>query len=163
MSGQYLKPRKKLTDEVSVQEMLEYRQQGLKNSEIAELLDVSYRTIYNYIGSERKRTRKKDGPVASVGEKLANPVLSPEDYVACKAHVEAKKVEAESKSTEKPAVDEKGQLKITSMVMDFSGAAGCYRADQEKKEITLGISTYSYDKLDDLIADLLALKKTVHA
>lgn len=163
MGGQYLRPRKKLTDEVSVQEMLEYRQQGLKNSEIADRLDVSYRTIYNYIGPERKVTRRKPGAVATAGAKLTNPVLSPEDYAACKAHIEAKKAEAEPKPVERPTADEKGRLKVTNMVLDFSGAAGCYRADQEKREVTLGITTYTYDKLADLIADLNALKEAVHA
>lgn len=162
MGGLYLKPRKKLTDEVSVQEMLEYRQQGLKNSEIAERLDVSYRTIYKYIGPER-HVRKKTGAIATAGAKLTNPVLSPKDYAACKAHIEAKKAEAETKPSEKPTADEKGRLKVTNMVMDFSGLAGCYRADQEKREVTLGISTYTYDKLADLIADLTALKEAVKA
>jgi hypothetical protein len=139
--------------------MLEYRRQGLKNSEIAERLDVSYRTIYNYIGPERNVARKKPGAIATAGAKLTNPVLSPTDYAACKAHIEAKKAEAEPK----PIADEKGRLKVTNMVLDFSGTAGCYRADQEKREVTLGITTYTYDKLADLIADLNALKEAVHA
>lgn len=162
MGGQYIRTRK-LIDEVSVQEMLELRRRGYKNSEIAAQLDVTPQTILRYIGRNDGKTSSthihhKYG-VATVGQSVTSPVLSPEDYAACKAHIEAKKAEAEPK----PTADEKGRLKVTNMVLDFSGAAGCYRADQERREVTLGITTYTYDKLADLIADLTALKEAVHA
>lgn len=166
MGGQYIRTRK-LIDEVSVQEMLELRRRGYKNSEIAAQLDVTTQTILRYIGRNDGKpssthSNYKYG-AATVGQSVTSPVLSPEDYAACKAHIEAKKAEAEPKPVEKPIADEKGRLKVTNMVLDFSGTAGCYRADQEKREVTLGITTYTYDKLADLIADLTALKEAVHA
>ena len=42
--------RKKLLDEVSVNELLEFRNEGYTNSQIAEMLDVSTQTIYSIIG-----------------------------------------------------------------------------------------------------------------
>lgn len=158
--------RRRLSDEVSVSEMLELRRRGYKNSEIAEQLEVTPQTILRYIGRNDGKTSnayRYNYVAATVDESAKSPVLSPDDYAACKAHIEAKKAEAEPKPAEKPTADDKGRLKVTNMVLDFSGAAGFYRADQEKREVTLGITTYTYDKLADLIADLTALKEAVHA
>lgn len=47
-----------LTNSVSVQEMLEMRESGLSNKEIAERLDVAYSTICRYIGRNPKQAKK---------------------------------------------------------------------------------------------------------
>ena len=41
--------RKRLLDDISVNELLEFRNEGYTNSQIAEMLDVSNTTIYNMI------------------------------------------------------------------------------------------------------------------
>ena len=50
----------KLTDEISIPELLKMRESGMSNSEIAESLDVSYKTICNYLGKggPRRQTRR---------------------------------------------------------------------------------------------------------
>ena len=50
----------KLTDEISIPELLKMRESGTSNSEIAESLDVSYKTICNYLGKggPRRQTRR---------------------------------------------------------------------------------------------------------
>lgn len=40
----------RITDSISVQEMLEMREQGLSNREISERLDISYASVCRYIG-----------------------------------------------------------------------------------------------------------------
>ena len=47
--------RKKLLDDVSVNELLEFRNEGYTNSQIAEMLDVSYQTVYSIMGKCRTR------------------------------------------------------------------------------------------------------------
>lgn len=42
--------RKKLSHEISVSEMLTMRQEGLTNKQIADRLDISVSTVYQYIG-----------------------------------------------------------------------------------------------------------------
>ena len=49
--------RKKLSDEVSISELLQMRKEGLSNLQIAERLDVSPVTIYRYIGKGGRRAK----------------------------------------------------------------------------------------------------------
>ena len=67
--------RKKLLDDVSVNELLEFRNEGYTNSQIAEMLDVSTQTIYSIIGkmpdemiAKAKREAAKMGGVCTLGE-----------------------------------------------------------------------------------------------
>lgn len=50
----------KLTDEISIPELLKMRESGMSNSEIAESLDVGYSTICHYLGKggPRRQTRR---------------------------------------------------------------------------------------------------------
>lgn len=51
--------RQYLSDSVSVSELLRYRQMGLRNSEIAKLLDTSPVTVAKYIGPDGRRGRPR--------------------------------------------------------------------------------------------------------
>ena len=55
----------KLTDEISIPELLKMRESGMSNSEIAESLDVGYSTICHYLG--------KGGP----RRKTVRPAITP--------------------------------------------------------------------------------------
>lgn len=50
-------PKRPLNKEVSIQELMYYREQGLRNSEIAKLLETTSVTIRKYIGGDGKRGR----------------------------------------------------------------------------------------------------------
>ena len=52
----------KLTDEISIPELLKMRESGMSNSEIAESLDVSYKTICNYLGKGGPRRQTGRAP-----------------------------------------------------------------------------------------------------
>lgn len=53
--------RPKLTDSVSVEEMLTMRECGLCNAEIAKRLDTTPATIYKYIGKQPKELNRPSG------------------------------------------------------------------------------------------------------
>ena len=46
---------RRLTEEVSVDELMRMREQGMSNKEIAEQLDVTAGTVYRYIGAQPSR------------------------------------------------------------------------------------------------------------
>lgn len=55
--------RRKLLDDVSMQELYGMREQGLSNTEIAERLDCSYVTVLRYMGkSDNRRERRAITP-----------------------------------------------------------------------------------------------------
>ena len=59
-------PRRKLTDDVSMDELLQMRQDGMSNQEIANRLGVSKATVYRHLGPQPKCIRysrmKVDAP-----------------------------------------------------------------------------------------------------
>ena len=57
----------KLTDEISIPELLKMRESGMSNSEIAESLDVSYKTICNYLGKGGPRRQTRRAPHVQEG------------------------------------------------------------------------------------------------
>lgn len=70
--------RKRLSEEVTREEMLRLREQGYSNTEIAEQLECCYATVIKYIGKSRiRRASRKDEnpaeikkPEAVSGERL---------------------------------------------------------------------------------------------
>lgn len=145
--------RRRLSDEVSVQEMLELRARGYKNSEIAEQFEVTPTTILRYIGKNNGRPSKvrRYYPEESKG-------LSPDDYAACKAHIEAKKAEAS-----KPTLDEEGTLELVNVVLTYKGEATTYHVDREKNVLYMDNGEFNLDKLAVLISELTKLKEAVKA
>lgn len=68
--------RPKLTDEISVNELLELRAEGKSNQEIADILDCSRATIYRYIGSTRPRKKKASADSGmEIIRKATNPAF----------------------------------------------------------------------------------------
>lgn len=63
--------RPKLTDSVSVEEMLTMRECGLCNAEIAKRLDTTPATIYKYIGKQPKELNKPTGWAARQAKQAA--------------------------------------------------------------------------------------------
>lgn len=52
----------KLTNEISIPELLKMRESGMSNSKIAESLDVSYGTICRYLGGGGPRRQMRRAP-----------------------------------------------------------------------------------------------------
>ena len=67
---------KKLTDSVSISELLTMREQGLTNYQIAERLGVTYRTIVSYIGKQPEGLR---APMGSRKRPKPPAAIEPED------------------------------------------------------------------------------------
>ena len=63
--------RPKLTDSVSVEEMLTMRECGLGNAEIAKRLDTTPATIYKYIGKQPRELNKPSGWAARQAKQAA--------------------------------------------------------------------------------------------
>ena len=99
-----------LTEHVSVQEMREMRANGMTNQDIANSLNVSYQTIYKYLGPQPSR----GGRVAST---LPMEIAKP------------KEPEPES---EKPAV-----LLVVNRVLNLAGKKASYTIDAHKKLVEI--------------------------
>lgn len=70
-------PQRKLTDDVSMDELLQMRQDGMSNQEIANRLGVSNTTIYNYLGRQpagmRYSRMKVDAPALPAKQNEEKP------------------------------------------------------------------------------------------
>lgn len=76
--------RKKL--EVTAHEMLMLREQGYSNKEIAEQLECSYATVFNYIGKQgvrKQRTAEKpcSPPVSKPSVEIISQTISIDGYL----------------------------------------------------------------------------------
>lgn len=73
--------RAKLTNEVSISELMEYRRENFTNAEIAEMLGVSVATIYRLIGPSgiRKKREKKPKDEGNIVSLPSAPAKEPED------------------------------------------------------------------------------------
>lgn len=72
--------RKPLSKEVTRDELMHMREEGWTNAEIAEMLDVSSRTIYNYIGGQRahKRGEEQAAEKPSAASETTQTAAAPE-------------------------------------------------------------------------------------
>lgn len=70
-------PQRKLTDDVSMDELLQMRQDGMSNQEISNRLGVSNTTIYNYLGRQpagmRYSRMKVDAPALPAKQNEEKP------------------------------------------------------------------------------------------
>ena len=182
--------RPKLLDEVSTQELMELRNRGFTNKQIAEQLDVTPQTIRNYIGRQTMARQRTNHFGDAINEMLdsgarwsdiqktlgcskmtvyryakkrgaqeahvTRPVLDEQAYAACKAHIEAKKAEAEPT---KP----KNRLKVENIVTRVTGEAGGYTIDQSKREVSIDRGVWRFDELAALLGDIEAIRQEVRA
>ena len=66
--------RQRITDSVSVNEMLEMRERGMRNAEIANALGCSTQTVLNYIGKQPKELRASSVPIRKTQiEEISEP------------------------------------------------------------------------------------------
>ena len=75
--------------------------------------------------------------------------LDPDEYAACKAHIEAKKA----------GMDAPPRLTVKNIVTVISGRASHYHISMDDKALEIIKDAIPFDKLDDLIEDLKAIKE----
>lgn len=131
--------KRKIIDEVSVNEMIQMRESVMSNAEVAQALDVSYSTVLNYLGKNppgTKRKRKKH----SVAEVATVTVPSPEPEVP--------EVEAPN-----PAA-----LTLDQFIVSMRGERHHYEINLTYNALFIdGSFTIEYETLGNLIAELQAI------
>lgn len=150
--------KRSLLGEVSISEMRALREQGASNKEIAESLDVSYATVYTYIGKQpneitRKTIsegmRKKHAKAATATE---NPTVATVEELA----------------EEIPAC-----LTVTSKVYEVEGTVGKYtlkrgvdavqielKQDEQAAFISMPMPfVLKFDVIDDFVRELQAIQR----
>ena len=131
-------------------ELLEFRNEGYTNSQIAEMLDVSNKTIYNMIGkmpdemiAKAKREAAVQGGYAR-WEKAAKKTYN----------VEGEKNEM----TENRAAC----LVVVNRKVNLQGTIGLYEIDLENKKVTMRpVEEIEFDKLNDYINELQAISRKI--
>ena len=143
---------RRLLDEVSVNELLELRNEGYTNAQIAELLDVSRVTIHNIIGKMPKEMREKSW--SDAGKKSAQ--LRRE-----------KKRMAESGEQTKgdgPMIEIKRNacLVLVNRKETLKGTIGLYEIDLENKKVTMRpVEEIGFDNLNAYINELQAISRKI--
>ena len=115
--------RKKLSHEISISEMLTMRQEGLTNKQIAERLDISVSTVYQYIG--RRSEAVKHAAVQRKPCPIPAPALPFEVTTAVKENVPMMKEEA----PKAPVLPTSMPLLKESHTYDLQGVACVFHLD----------------------------------
>ena len=120
----------------------------MTNREIAKVLGCTPTTVYRYLGPDGTRGKHSRG-----GAKVKKKGLDPDEYAACKAHIEAKKAEASGSQ----------RLKTTNIVTSVCGKAALYYVSSVCKVVTITDGeaklSYGFYLINDLIEDLKAIKE----
>ena len=144
--------RKKLLDDVSVNELLEFRNEGYTNSQIAEMLDVSTQTIYSIIGKMPDEMIAKAKREAAVQGGFARWEKAAKNKG--NEHVKGEKNEM----TENRAAC----LVVVNRKVNLQGTIGLYEIDCENKKVTMRpVEEIEFDKLNDYINELQAISSKI--
>ena len=131
-------PRRKLTDDVSMDELLQMRQDGMSNQEIANRLGVSKATVYRHLGARPKGIR----------------------YSRMKVDTPAMSSKQDKQDVEKPA--QASRLAPCRQVWD--GKACRMEVDYIDGYISISPDTgdsWELDAIPDIISDLVSLMRCV--
>lgn len=144
--------RKKLLDEVSVNELLELRAEGYTNAQIAELLDVSYVTIYKYIGKMPDDLYEKS--MRDAWEKSAQ-VRQEKKRMAESG--EQTKGDGQMMENKRNAC-----LVLVNRKVNLQGTIGLYEVDCENKKVTMRpVEEIGFDNLNAYINELQAISRKI--
>lgn len=124
--------------DISKSEMLQMRAQGLSNRDIANCLDISYGTVFNYIGPQNGRMEN----LAAFNDPKPKEVETP----------------TEEKKQAPRAVD---SLEMVYEVV--KSADGTYRAelDYESNSVSILDSTIAFEELAELATFIIGLASRV--
>ena len=144
--------RKRLLDDISVNELLEFRNEGYTNSQIAEMLDVSNTTIYNMIGKMPDEMIAKAKREAAVQGGFARWEKAAKNKG--NEHVEGEKNEM----TENRAAC----LVVVNRKVNLQGTIGLYEVDCESKKVTMRpVEEIGFDNLSAYINELQAISRKI--
>ena len=124
--------------EVSQQEMLYMRDEGMTNKEIAEHLDISYATVLRYIGAEPKKKREgrpRRSPVEKV--EVGMPVVCLDASDTEPVRPVAERMAERMEPVEKPVVPNFNGLTVISNVVTIKGVACTFDVDLTEKIVTM--------------------------
>ena len=144
--------KRKLLDEVSVNELLEFRAEGYTNAQIAELLDVCERTIYRIIGKmpdEMIKKAKKEGQQKGVCARMYKKQPS-------EGNKQMKGAEQKMENTNSAC------LVVVNRKETLQGTIGLYEVDCEKKKVTMRpVEEINFENLNDYINELQAISRKI--
>lgn len=144
--------RKRLLDDISVNELLEFRNKGYTNSQIAEMLDVSSQTIYNVIGKMPDEMIAKAKREAAVQGGFARWEKAAKNKG--NEHVKGEKNEM----TENRAAC----LVVVNRKVNLQGTIGLYEVDCENKKVTMRpVEEIGFDNLNAYINELQAISSKI--
>ena len=144
--------RKRLLDDISVNELMEFRNEGYTNSQIAEMLDVSNTTIYNMIGKMPDEMIAKAKREAAVQGGFARWEKAAKNKG--NEHVEGEKKEM----TENRAAC----LVVVNRKVNLQGTIGLYEVDCENKKVTMRpVEEIGFDNLNAYINELQAISRKI--
>lgn len=144
--------RKRLLDDVSVNELLEFRNEGYTNSQIAKMLDVSSTTIYNMIGKMPDEMIAKAKREAAVQGGFARWEKAAKNKG--NEHVKGEKNEM----TENRAAC----LVVVNRKVNLQGTIGLYEVDCENKKVTMRpVEEIGFDNLNAYINELQAISRKI--
>lgn len=151
--------RKKLLDEVSMQELQQYRADGYTNAEIAEMLDVHTQTINRLLGKMppelQSKAKKQAWATRTNGPK---PVTKP---------LRIDRLETLPVATVKPEPVEESPVTMLTLneIITVSGTARKYTIDRSAETVMLestegsGEMLLRYEDIDTLIIELRMIRR----
>ena len=144
--------RKKLLDDVSVNELLEFRKDGYTNSQIAEMLDVSSRTIYRMIGKmpdEMIANAKREG-------------LERGRYIRLEKATNTNENERMEGEKHEMVENCAACLVVVNRKVNLQGTIGLYEVDCESKKLTMRpMEEIGFDNLNAYINELQAISRKI--
>lgn len=144
--------RKRLLDDISVNELLEFRNEGYTNSQIAEMLDVSNTTIYNMIGKMPDEMIAKAKREAAVQGGFARWEKAAKNKG--NEHAEGEKKEMTENSA--------ACLVVVNRKVNLQGTIGLYEVDCESKKVTMRpVEEIGFDNLNAYINELQAISRKI--
>ena len=144
--------RKRLLDDISVNELMEFRNEGYTNSQIAEMLDVSNTTIYNMIGKMPDEMIAKAKREAAVQGGFARWEKAAKNKG--NEHVKGEKKEMVENSA--------ACLVVTNRKVSLQGTIGLYEVDCENKKVTMRpVEEIGFDNLNAYINELQAISRKI--
>ena len=143
---------RRLLDEVSVNELLEFRNEGYTNAQIAEMLDVSSMTIYRIIGKMPKELQDK--AMRDAWEK------------SMQVRREKKRMTESGEQTKGEGqmieIKRNACLVLVNRKETLKGTIGLYEVDCENKKVTMRpVEEIEFDKLNDYINELQAISRKI--